>query len=156
MAIELGLIHKEARSSQWSGIEYAERIGIASLAAVEAERNWNPDRGQLSTVTTTYIRNALRNEAAKHKTRMKYDGVQVSCLLPSQIPAATLPETESVVVFRDQLTKLPTDARIVASMLLRSKDTKHALRDTKALLKNKGWSVRRVQSAVNEVREVLK
>lgn len=156
MAIELGLIHKEARSSQWSGIEYEDRIGIGCLAAVEAERNWNPDRGQLSTVATTYIRNALRNEAAKHKTRMKYDGVQVSCLLPSQIPAAALPETEKVVVFKDQLAKLPTDAKIVANVLLQSKDTKHALRNTKDVLRNKGWSVRRVQNAVNQVRSVLK
>jgi hypothetical protein len=149
------LLHSVARSPQWAGIEYDERIGIAGLAAVEAERNWNPNRGQFSTVAITYIRNALKNETAKHQTRMKYDGVQVSCLLPSQIPAAEMPDVERTVMFRDKIAKLPPDAKVVAAMLLNATATKHSLQDAKRKLRAAGWSVRKVQKACNEVRALL-
>ena len=149
------LLHSVARSPQWAGIEYDERIGIAGLAAVEAENDWDPDRGQFSTIAVTYIRNALKNEVAKHQTRMKYDGVQVSCLLPSQIPAADMPNAERTVMFHDEIAKLPTDARIMAAMLLNSSAIKSTLKETKKKLRIAGWSARKVQKACDEIRSLL-
>jgi len=149
------LLHSVANSPQWAGIEYDERIGIAGLAAAEAERNWNPDRGQFSTIAVTYIRNALKNEVSKHRTRMKYDGMQVSCLMPSQIPAANTPDVERTVILRDNIAKLPQDARQMAMMLLKSNGGKSALKEAKAQFRATGWSVRRVQKACNEIRALL-
>jgi len=158
--MEMNLIYKEAHRARWTGLELADRIGIASLMAVEAERNWDPSRGKLSTATVHYIRNEFINQAARTKTRMKYDGVQASCLLPSQIPAADTPDPERQTIFRDQIARLPEDSQLLVNIALHTprevRGSKNVLKAIGKMIKtNRGWSEARFQKAVNQVRQIL-
>ena len=154
--IPMKLIYKEAHGARWTGLPYDERLGIASLAAVEAEAVHDPERGKFSTLATTYIRNRFRTEVTKHGIRMKYDGVQVSCLLPSQIPAAKLPGAEETIIFRDQLEKLSDDGRALANHALHpSKEVVQQKVTLKSLRDFLGWDTVRFNSAVAEIRSIF-
>ena len=157
--VEMKLIYSEAHKARWSGLEFEERMGIASLAAVQAERSWDPDRGQLSTLTVTAIRNAIRNAAAENLRRMTYDGIHVSTLLPSQIPPADSPNPERQAIFRDGLAKLPRDAKLLANLALHTPKAgkeggdKNVLRSLKEhLRKNEGWGERKFRRNCERVR----
>lgn len=156
------LIHKEAWRAGWTGIEFDERVGMGALAAVEAERKHDPDRGMLSTLVVTSIRNAYKGEVAKHRTRMKYDGIQASILLPNQIPAADTPDPERQAIFRDSLEKLPEDGRHLVNLALhtpkgvrlqKDKNVLKALQDH--LQQVEGWAPWRIAAATAAVRGAL-
>lgn len=151
------LIYKEAHRARWTGIDFDDRVGIAALAAVEAQANHNPDRGAVTTLATCYIRNQFKNEVAKHQTRMKYDGVQVSTLLESQIPACEhTPDPERQTIFRDLLAKLGEDAKQVVNLALHTpKCAKGKANVLGAIQQHLCWNNYRFQKACNEIRGIL-
>ena len=160
--MEMNLIYQQAHRASWTGIDLDERIGMASLAAVEAEQKYDPSRGRLSTLIVTSILNRFRSEVDRGRTRMKYDGVQASCLEPSQIPAADVPDPERQTIFRDALSKLPPDAQRLVNIALHTpKEAVKArngnvLAEIRKKLKACGWTDYRFQNAVKAVREVLR
>jgi len=156
--IDMKLIYSEAHKARWTGIDYDERLGMASLAAVEAEKNWNPEKGALSTLIVTYIRNAFRSEVSRHQTRMKYDGIQASILTEDQIPEADSPNAERALIFRDQLARLPEDGKVLAALALRAprgiRRGKNVLSGIQSHLReNHGWTNHRFQTACTQIRE---
>lgn len=158
--MEMGLILREARRAGWTGLDWDERVGMASLAACEAENAYDSNRGALSTLIVNSIRNSFRDYQRKEQTRFKYDGVQASCLQPSQIPAADTPDPERRAIFIDSLTKLPKDGQRLATMALAApympgRDGRNVLRVLQDTLHDEGWSRPRFQQAVRDVREVL-
>jgi hypothetical protein len=160
--MEMNLIYKEVHRARWTGMDFDERLGIASLAAVEAERRWNPNRGQLSTLIVHAIRNTFKTEMAKYKTRMKYDGIQASCLEPSQIPAADSSNPERQAIFRDQIAKLPEDSRLLANLALHTPrkvaqgHDGNVLRGLQRQLRqDRGWTTYRFRKACEQVRDLL-
>lgn len=159
---DMKLIYREAHRASWTGLEFDERVGIASLAYAEALRNHDADRGRLSTLAVTYIQNAFRSELAKLKTRYKYDGIQASTLLPSQIPACTkTPDPEQTCIFRDQLNKLEGDAGTLATLALHT--PKRVANKTvggdgnilRNLQQHLGWNNNRFYKAAGAVRAIL-
>lgn len=154
--IPMKLIYKEAHAARWTGLPYDDRLGMASLAAVEAAAVHDPDKGTYSTVATTFIRNKFRSEVTRQKVRMKYDGVQVSILTESQIPAAKLPDTERTTIFRDMLDKLSPDGKELADHALHpSKGVVAAGVTLKSLREFMEWDASRFNVAVAEIRDIL-
>ena len=158
--MEMNLIYKEAHRGCWTGLPLDERIGIASLAACEAEKHFDPSRGRYSTLAVTSIRNAFASELAKEKTRMKYDGVQASCLEPSQIPAANCPDPERQAIFRDALAKLPADAKLLANLALHTPKAvvangENVLKGLEKELADRGWTSYRFNQARAAIRTIL-
>jgi len=157
--VPIKLIYKEAHRAAWTKLPWDDRLGIASLAAVEAEQHFDPARGALSTLLVTAIRNALQNEVSKNRTRHKYDGVQVSCLLESQIPADHhIPCPERQAIFRDELEHLGEDAKAVVNLALHTPPAtrnKKPINILKGIQDRLGWPPHRFYSAVNEVKAIF-
>lgn len=154
--IPMKLIYKEAHGARWTGLPWDERLGMASLAAVEAASIHDPEKGRYSTIATTFIRNKFRSEVTRTKVRMKYDGVQASILTESQIPAAKLPDTEEQTIFRDMLEKLSDDGRELADHALHpSKSVVAAGVTLKSLREHMSWDKPRFDAAVAEIRNIL-
>jgi len=151
------LIYKEAHRARWTGIDFDDRLGMAALAAVEAQAKHDPNRGAVTTAATIYIRNQFKNEVAKHQTRMKYDGVQVSVLLESQIPACEhTPDPERQVIFRDQLEHLGDDAKQLVNLALHTPKCATGKGNVLgAIQRHLGWNNYRFQKACTEIRDIL-
>lgn len=142
---------------KWTGIPYDERLGIASLAAVQAAKRHDPEQGRFSTLATTFIRNSYISEVRKHQTRMKYDGVQVSILTEDQIPAdQNTPDIERAVIFKDALSKISEDAQTLANHALHPRKSMIDQGVTKKALQNfLGWNSARFNAAVSEIKSIF-
>lgn len=154
--IPMKLIYKEAHNAKWTGLPWDERLGMTSLAAVEAANIHDPEKGKYSTIATTFIRNKFRSEVTRTKVRMKYDGVQASILTEDQIPAAKLPDTERTAIFKDMLEKLSDDGKELADHALHpSKSVVAAGVTLKSLREFMEWDTMRFSAAVAEIRNIL-
>lgn len=154
--IEMPLVYSEAKRASWTRLPFESRLAIASLKAVEANQAWIPELGKLSTITTHYIRNAFANCHAKEKTRQKYDGIQASTLLPSQIPAADTPNAERAVVFFDSLNHLSEDAQFIVNKILNTDEIKDLrLKSIQThMIAVCGWTQRQWVVACNEIKSL--
>ncbi len=151
------LVYKEAKRAGWTGLPFESRLSIASLKAVEANNDWVPEFGALTTITTHYIRNAFINLNSKEKTRQKYDGIQASALLPSQIPAADSPNAERAVVFFDNLNHISNDAKFLVNKILHTDEIKDlGLKSIQEhMCSHYAWSLNQWQEACSQIKSTF-
>ena len=164
--MELRLIYKEAHRARATGLEFADRVCVAALAALEAEKAYDESKGAaLNTLIVTYIRTALRRETRKYMHRVKYDGVQVSCLTKKQLRVpANVPNPEQQAIFRDSLEKLPKDAKTLVNLALHTprahvegpRPQVNVLSTIRQQLLRQGWTTRRWLRALSDVKAILK
>jgi hypothetical protein len=153
------LIHKAAwdRCRKNPGLSFGELVGEGNLAYCEALQTWNPNKGQFSTHLTWRLRHHLGRANSQtidhdnHTTALD-DGLQVA-------------DPKACGGMWSALENLGAEAREVVGLILGSageladftmgsvKVTQGQIRSS---LRSKGWSWRTIESAMTEIKVMLR
>ena len=139
-------------TSQYGG-EFAELIGSANLAFINAYRDYKPDRGAFTTYLRLRVREALFATLRKNLSRNNR-------LPRTEMELNSAGDRSNRFDMEALCEKLSQDAVIAVRLVLDSfydlEDAPiHERRDVTGALYNMGWSKTRVQQCFQEVREVM-
>ena len=143
------LLHKIAYSfHQTTGIELDDLFQEASLAYLEALKNYNPARGKITTYLWHCIHNHLKIYIDKNKrqpTLISFEDIKVN----------------PVVVNNLLFEKLSPEAYQIAKTILDcprpfiTREPDKAIKRVESVILSKGWSVQRVQTGINELKQIF-
>ncbi|HSH52440.1 MAG TPA: sigma factor [Bacteroidales bacterium] len=156
--MELNLIRKVAWSFvKTTGLEFDELFSEASLAYVQAEAKYNPDKSQFS----TFIYQSMKNHLCSY---CKKEYQENHAEMPEEYePVSHYASTENTVFFKESISNLSEEGRIICNMIFESPEEYLSLNKpkiAKGYLKNKlreiGWTWEKIWNGFSEVKKVLR
>jgi RNA polymerase sigma factor (sigma-70 family) len=143
------LLHKIAYSfHQTTGIELDDLFQEASLAYLEALKNYNPSRGKITTYIWWCIHNHLKiyiDKNSRRPTLVSFEDIKIN----------------PVVINNMLFERLSPEAQQIAKTILDcprpfiTRPPKEAIKRVESVMLSKGWSIQRVQTGIDELKQIF-